>query len=46
MDIKILEEEKQYLNDTKEWLGLELNRIKKNENEIKENISSLEKRSF
>ena len=45
MDIKILEEEKQYLNDTKEWLGLELNRIKKNENEIKENISSLEKRS-
>lgn len=45
MDINVLEKERQILRDTKLWLDLEIERIKKEENEMKERVSILEKKS-
>ncbi|MGL4655609.1 MAG: RNA polymerase recycling motor HelD [Sarcina sp.] len=45
MDNNVLEKERQILRDTKLWLDLEIERIKKEENEMKERVSILEKKS-
>ncbi|MGL4451704.1 MAG: RNA polymerase recycling motor HelD [Sarcina sp.] len=45
MDINVLEKERQILKDTKLWLDLEIERIKKEENDMKERVSALEKDS-
>lgn len=45
MDIKILEQENEYLNDLKSWLNSEIDKTKNDESNLQFRISELEKKS-